>query len=325
MKFICIKDPHLSFGFQNKIRKNYSEQIEKKLDFISNHAVENNIKNIIFTGDVFDQSQERQWTFRQFLQNKKMLEKYFIEKGLILYSPAGNHDYFNGKETIDNTVFGEMVADNIINYIGDKYVEFSDLGIQRPVRLWGIDHSNDKNKVMQRIYEINESKTTLNIVVIHMNVTKEAGLFTDFTKEFLANTFENIHIWILGHYHIGSKPDVINKKIFIDPWNLVRVARDYPTKMNKFDVNMNVLTISTETGITVDEVQIPHLEFKEAFVDEYVNLLLYDKKSQFEFFNNLDLDEVINDSDSNDNILEMIAQKNNFSSESVKIAQSYLN
>ena len=76
-QIIFIKDPHLAFGFQNRIRKNYEQDIRAKLEFISNYAQQYGIKNIVFTGDVFDHQQERGWSFRQFLANKNILEKYF--------------------------------------------------------------------------------------------------------------------------------------------------------------------------------------------------------------------------------------------------------
>ena len=162
-KLIVIKDPHFSFGFQNRIRKNYEHDITEKLEFISQYATENGIQKIIFTGDVFDNHYECKWSFRQFKKNKNMLEKYFINRGLELWSIAGNHDFFHGQEIIENTVFGEMVEDGIINYLTEKPLEFY------PMTVYGVDWSADKNRVIKKplIYIL----TTLSIWFLLLSFT----------------------------------------------------------------------------------------------------------------------------------------------------------
>jgi len=315
-KIIFIKDPHLAFGFQNRIRKNYDEDVAAKLDFVSNYAVQNDIENIVFTGDVFDHQHERGWSFKQFKKNKESLEKYFIDRGLKLWSIAGNHDFFHGKEDIAGTVFGEMVEDGIINYLTREPLTVDKLTI------YGVDWSANKEKVITQLEAINK-KEGLKAVVIHMNVTEKETLFTDFTHEFLATVFNNIHIWTLGHYHIGHAPRIVNGKLFIDPWNLVRVSRDYDVKMDRFDVNFTVLELGEK--LKAYDVGVPHKSFREAFIEDFVNMLQMKKKDVFSFFENIDIEKAIEKTESDEQLIDALVKDAGISEAGKQKAIKYLN
>ena len=315
-KIIFIKDPHLAFGFQNRIRKNYEADIRAKLDFVSSYALLNNVKNIIFTGDVFDHQQERGWSFKQFKKNKEVLEEFFISRGLQLWSVAGNHDFFHGQERIEGTVFGEMVQDEIIHYLPREPLAVGQLTV------YGVDWSSSRDKVIVRLEEINK-KEGVKACVIHMNVTEKQTPFTDFTYDFLTQVFPNIHVWVLGHYHIGHTPSVINGKLFIDPWNLVRVARDYDTKMDKFDVNMIELEVADKIKPAV--IGIPHKRFREAFIEDFVNMLQVGKKEVFNFFNEIDIEKIIVETDDDETLINKLVEEAGISSAGKQRAIEYLN
>lgn len=315
-RVIIIKDPHLACGFQNRIRKNYDEDVNNKLEFISNYALNNNINKIIFTGDVFDHQHERGWSFKQFTRNKNILEEYFISKGIKLYSIAGNHDFFHGQERIEGTVFGEMVDDNLINYLTRESLKVGQLTI------YGVDFSINKDKVIKQLEEINK-KEGPKACVIHMNVTESSTPFTDFTHEFLSEVFSNIHIWILGHYHVGHEPKMINNKLFIDPWNLIRVARDYDVKMDKFNVNFTVLEIGDK--LRAYDIDVPHKKFREAFIEDFVNMLQVGKKGVFSFFENIDIDKAIEETESDEDLLNSLVEEAGISEAGKQRAIEYLN
>ena len=315
-KIIFIKDPHLAFGFQNRIRKNYEQDVRAKLDFVSGYALSNNIKNIVFTGDVFDHQQERGWTFKQFKKNKEVLEEYFISRGLQLWSVVGNHDFFHGQERIEGTVFGEMVQDRIIHYLPREPLTVGQLTV------YGVDWSSSRDKVIARLEEINK-KEGVKACVIHMNVTEKQTPFTDFTHDFLTQVFPNIHVWVLGHYHIGHTPRVVNGKLFIDPWNLVRVARDYDTKIDKFDVNMVELEVADKIKPAV--IGIPHKKFREAFIEDFVNMLQVNKKEVFNFFNEIDIEKVIEETDDDETLINKLVEEAGISNAGKQRAIEYLN
>ena len=218
--------------------------------------------------------------------------------------------------SFEGTGVGELVQDGVIKYLTREPLTVG------PLTVYGVDWSTTRDKIIACIDEINK-KEGLKAVVLHMNVTDKQTPFTDFTKDFLAKTFNNIHVWILGHYHVGSDPVIIEKKLFIDPWNLVRVARDYDVKMDKFDVNMAVLTVGEK--LKVDMVSILHKPFREAFIEDYVNMLQVDSKDVFSFFKNINIEEALSETETDEQLLETLAQSANISAAGVQKAVEYLN
>jgi hypothetical protein len=117
----------------------------------------------------------------------------------------------------------------------------------------------------------------------------------------------------------------MNQKLFINPWNLTRVSRDYPVKMDQFDVEMIHLEVNLSQGINATRVPIPHKSFVETFIPEFINILDFKKKEQFEFFNNIKIDELIEETDISDSdLIAKIAKDNNISEEAINIAIDYL-
>ena len=94
---ISIKDPHLNFGFANRIRHDANSDLINKHQFVRDYCIKNNIDKLIMTGDVTDTNDEKKWSFRQYFLNKKKLTKY-RDPGIGLFSTAGNHDMFDGTE-----------------------------------------------------------------------------------------------------------------------------------------------------------------------------------------------------------------------------------
>jgi len=326
-QFLIVKDPHLAFGFQHKIRKNYEEDIRAKLAYISDYCLQHNVENIVFTGDVFDAQYEKKWYFRQYLKNKHVLEEYFINKNIQIWSVAGNHDFFHGKETIDDTVFGEMINHGIIKHLAQEPL-FLD-----SVEIFGIDYSNSLEKVTQQLMNIDNSPNPhkrLRLAVLHQNITKQSTPYTDYTYEFLANAFKNIHGYIIGHYHVAEFEDGYYRYekdgqivLFLSPWNLTRVVRDYHVKLDKFKVSALHFKIDLKTGIDIINVPVPYKKFEDAFIPEMINLLHVSKKEQFDFFENVNLEEITITDDDNQ-LLSEIAKKNNFDDEVINVALQYL-
>ena len=119
LKFATMKDPHLSMGFQNNVRTSYEKHLTAKFDFVKGYCHDNQIENMIFTGDVFDSSTEDKWSFKKYRKNKRFLEN-FKGQHISIFSNVGNHDMFHGYEDSEDTIFGEMVHDEIIANITAK-------------------------------------------------------------------------------------------------------------------------------------------------------------------------------------------------------------
>jgi len=281
-KILIIKDPHLKLGFRDNIRKSgWEKDMENKHDFIIEYALKNNIKNIIFTGDVFDK--QRQWSFKQFIKNKEIIKKY-KESNLELFSIAGNHDMLDGRESFKESPFDELVKENYINHFG--ILEFNN-SIFIGYDYYFIPDTNTKKEFLAKIKndlkKLNLSKKAF--LVLHQNITPNETQFTDFTYTELSEFCKqnNIIGVICGHYHKGYETQYFNDILFINPWNLWRVVRDYETEFDLHKPEMVELIINNKK-IQYNHIKIPYKKYNEAFDIKELEIQKELKKETFSFF-----------------------------------------
>jgi len=332
--FIVIKDPHFMFGFKNRIRKSKWEiDIDDKINQVINYCLTDNIKKIIFTGDVFEKSRKRDWSLNQGIQNKKRL-RMFKDAGIEIFSILGNHDYFDGHETIKETFFEDCVESGLITYIGAGNKKVFNTSDSTSIIFYGIDYSEDKSKIIEQLKSIEADfipgKEVYKIVTLHSNITSDIEKLTDFTYGELAQY--NIDLFNCGHYHIQSSLGSIFKTqdtIFCNPWNFTRVARDYDTKMDIHIPEFCVFKIQSPIRSSVDfitsyeTIQLNVKPFSEAFNIDVINLLQEIGKTEFKFFEEVTLDEDLVEID-DQSLLEKFMQDNSISIEALKIAKEYL-
>lgn len=328
--FILIKDPHFQFGFRNNIRKHgWENDIDKKIDQIIIYAKENNINHLFFTGDIFEKSHKKDWSLNQLQQNKKRLKR-FKTAGIEVYSNAGNHDYFDGREAIEGTVFGELVELGLINYIGTDTPAIDFRLQDKYISLYGIDYHQDINKVLDKFQWISAQPRTpgdTKIVLVHSNITDDQNRLTDFTYNQLAEF--DIDIIGCGHWHLAPKNGAIqniNQTWFLNPWNMTRVARDYHVKLDEHRpqfIHGSIVMVGDEPTYEFKENYFNVRPFSEAFNVEAINLLQELGKTGFEFFKEIELDK---DEDMNDDevLLNSIADSHSISKESIRIAKEIL-
>ena len=333
-RYVLIKDPHFMFGFKNRIRKSgWEKDIDNKLDQIIKYCVLNEIKYVLFTGDVSEKSRKRDWSLNQILQNKKRL-RLFKQAGLKIISNMGNHDYFDGHEAITDTAFGDYVESGLIEYVGSgthyKYIDLDD-GIQ--VQISGVDYHDDLDIVQSELTDISNSfkpgYSLIKICSIHSNITSDTERLTDFTYKQLSSL--NIEVLNCGHYHL--RPDIgsttqLNGTLFVNPWNLTRVSRDYHVKLDEHIpefVDVEVSWDYDNNSPKVSSIVVP-LEvkpFSEAFNMEAINLLQELGKTNFDFFKNIELQEDEGDAD-DDSLIELIAKDHKISKKAITIARGLL-
>lgn len=345
MDFISIKDPHMNFGFANRIRYNHNEDLALKHKFVREFCVENKISDIIITGDLTDTNDERKWTFKQYFLNKEELLKY-KNLNLNLYSIAGNHDMFNGMESTNETVFGELVREDVIKYlVKEPYIKVfrnPQENIDKNICVFGIDYSKHKELVEKELEKINDlNKIEIKIVVLHSHVTPAEIGCTDFTYEYLLKTYPNIDVFICGHYHGGFPTQAFYKKnpdgtddtskhvIFINNWSFQRVVRDYYNEMDAHTPEFSRVKIGWSVAYnsfvcSVEVIKIPCKTYLEAFKPKAVDLLKLTKKEQFEFFEKINFEDIPTGSD--DNVtLNNIGVKENIDTKVINLALKYLN
>ena len=344
LEFITLKDPHMNFGFANRIRFNHQADLLLKLDFVRDWCNNRNIKNIIVTGDLTDTNEEKKWSFNQYVLNKIELLK-FKEDGINIWSPAGNHDMFNGMAQTSNTVFGEFVREGVIKYITTNplYTNFivneNNQNSQKNIIIYGIDYNKHKEQVEASLKAINDFKidNCLKIVVFHAHVTPAEIAITEFTNENLIKIYPDIDIFICGHYH-GGFPTTIDFKdnglkkqysMVINNWSFQRVVRDYYNEMDihipEFEyVKIGWSVVSEDFIVGRETIKIPCKKYEETFKPKAVELLKLTKKEQFQFFEQINFDEIPTGNDDIETI-KNISIKNNFNEEVVARAINYLN
>ena len=347
LEFISLKDPHLNFGFANRIRYSHQSDLLSKLDFTRNWCKNRGIKNIIATGDVTDTNEEKKWSFNQYVMNKLELLK-FKEDGITVWSPAGNHDMFNGMAQTSNTVFGEFVREGALKYLTQTpiYQTFSavenGVNVVKGIAIFGIDYNKHKEIVEANLKTINDYKfpdniEVLKMVVFHSHVTPAEVAVTDFTDKNLVENYKDIDVFICGHYHGGFPTSVMTKNhlpkkkysMIVNNWSFQRVVRDYYNEMDvhtpEFEyIKFGWSIVSEDFLIARETIKIPCGSYGETFKPKAVELLKLTKKEQFEFFEKINFEDIPAGNDDIETI-KLLSIKGNFEPEVVAKAIDYLN
>jgi len=300
MKILITKDEHTRLGFRDKFRKpKWEEDMIHKHEFISQYMLDNGIHVKVTTGDIFDK--QKGWSFSQYKENKKIFSIY-KKNNQQVFTIAGNHDYLEGRTNISDSVFEEYMNLNLIQHIPSYGWGFGDTEIE--ANIYGIDYQEDKNSVVREINKIVSDKKFKEkpaVLVLHANVTPDPERVTEFTYEELSQYgFKAI---ICGHYHNGFETEEINGTIFINPWNLWRVVRDYSVQTGEHIPEFVVLDLQTWE---YEHVMIPHKPYQEVFDLKEIDFYKKIKKETFSFFKSggfSDLEDLKSDDD-----LESIAE-----------------
>lgn len=183
MRILHCADIHLGSQIKAKFPKEKSEERKKEIretfkDMVK-YAKNNDIKNILLAGDVFDKdkvSLKDEDFFYGVIKEFKDINFYYLK---------GNHD---SNQIRENLPFNLFLFDN-------KWKEY-DLG--ENIKLYGIE-INDENK--ESLYStLNTSKENINIVMLHGQIienSKPDGYLINLKN--LKN--KNIDYLALGHIH----------------------------------------------------------------------------------------------------------------------------
>jgi len=331
-EYLLVKDPHFMFGFRNNIRKHgWERDIDYKIDQIINYAHDNSIEYLFFTGDIFEKNHKKDWSLKQFQENKKRLQRFY-DAEIKIFSNAGNHDYFNGHEDITDTVFGEMVELNLITYVGkDPVPHRFTTPNGHEILLFGIDYHQSLTQVLDELdvvsnYKRQDPSASIKLLLIHSNITDKNIQLTDFTYDQLSQF--DIDVINCGHYHLvpeGGAIQEVNGTHFLNPWNLTRVSRDYAVKLDEHRPEFIHARINFVPDPIFDfqEIFLETKKFSEAFNVDLINLLQELGKSEFNFFKDIELEQ---EEDANDDnkLLETIAKQHNIEGEAIQIAKELL-
>ena len=336
---IIIKDPHCNWGFANRIRHNHEDDLDFKWGFLQDYMNQNNIQDLIITGDLVDSNDEKKWSFKQYYKNKEKLLKFKQSKSF--WSIAGNHDMLNGFEGVNETPFGEFVRENVIEHLTNKPICLGENSW-----IYGIDYSKHKEVTKNKLNGISLNHSNINgliVAVIHAHVTPNEVGCTEWTYNELLENFPGIDVFVCGHYHGGFPVQIFLKKIkqpdgtFIDdpnnhvvminPWSFQRVVRDYYNEMDihipEF-VEIKTENINDEWYLEFKNIQVPVKSYEETFKPKVVELLKVTRKEHFKFFETVNFDDIkvgANDEE----ILVQFAEADNLDKSVIIKALEYLN
>jgi len=327
-EYLLIKDPHFMFGFRNNIRRSgWEKAIHDKITQIITYALEHNIKNIVFTGDVFEKSYKKDWSFSQLQQNRTALER-FKKSDLTVYSNMGNHDYFSGHESIEGTAFGEMRDLGLINYIGSGMPPVIFDIHDKKIGLFGIDYHQNKDIIFDELTRVSQyPNVDYKICTTHSNITDKNVMLTDFTYEQLS--VFNIDIINCGHWHLaptGGSVQCLNNTHFLNPWNLTRVMREYHVKLDEHKpafIHTTITLNNNQFETSCNEIELKVLPFSEAFNSDVIDLLQELGKDGFKFFEEVTLDQD-EDLNKDESLLISLAKSYDISERSIKLAKELL-
>ena len=321
------------FGFSNNIRKSrpgssWEKNIIDKLKFIAQQMNSKGIRILIISGDVFDKSKRSEWSFNKWLLQKKIIQDIFLDNGIEIYSVQGNHDMFDGKDSTDDTIFGEMVDNGIINHLTISPLEFhTPNGI---IQIHGMDYSFTKEIQRRKFEELNSiSENIITMCVSHTNISPNEEQLTDFTYKELSELYPNINVHLCGHYHLGFDDKIVNGITFVNPWNLTRVVREYQVRMDNHIPEMVIIDLDRYTPDNTDYIEhlpLPCTPFHETFNEEVISVLKENQKFKFfeETSSDINLENLAKD-DLDDNQLLSVIINSVLSEKSVQEKQQLLN
>ena len=339
----------MNFGFANRIRYNHQADLLSKLQYTINWCNSNNVKNVIMTGDITDTNEEKKWSFNQYVLNKNELLK-FKESGITIWSPAGNHDMFNGMVQTNDTVFGELAKENVLKHITKEPFYLPMGGVNSTggtdgIVIFGIDYSKHSEQIQASLKGINDYNLpgqTLKMVVFHSHCTPAEVAVTEFTYDRLVKDYPDIDIFICGHYHGGFPTTAIPKaniplnnganktnSLIINNWSFQRVVRDYYNELDVHTPEFEYVKIGwsvTLKDFIVERqtIKVPCKSYEETFKPKAVELLKLTKKEQFEFFEKINFEDIPTGSDDVET-LRNISLKDNIDQAVVSLALQYLN
>jgi calcineurin-like phosphoesterase len=329
-RFITIKDPHLLYGFDKpSVRKgtndDFISNLDAKWDFVRKYCRENKIKDIYFTGDLFEEQKGEKWKLPTL---NEMEKKFFIpmrDAKLNLYTIYGNHDYFNGNyQDKNSTALGYFER---LGYI--KTFDKDEVIEKENVRIYGIGYLRDNNELINQLTILNDSLDTqkINVCFLHENFAPNEDKIKGVYGYSALVPFTNVDIFVLGHYHNGFAPTLQGKTHIINDWNYFRMSREYSVRNDEHIPSFSDINVDAQGNIEIKTVIYKDfIPYEEAFNAVEINSkkLTSNSYSSIEAFNELgeasENKEKLNELD----VLEIVAKDRGYNERIVTLAKTYL-
>jgi DNA repair exonuclease SbcCD nuclease subunit len=284
MKIAIISDTHFGVRNDSPVFLNYILDYFEKIFFP--YLVENNIKNVIHMGDVFDR--RKYINFNTLAQVKKRFISKFKEHDITMHVTLGNHDVFFRNSNEINSV-KELFSDgydNIKIYENPSEIVFDGMciGIVPWITTDNFDEcinfiNNNTCSILCGHFEINGFEV---ISGIRHEGGVESFLFNNYEKVFsghfhLRQTHKNIHY--LGTQYQMSFGDVGSKKGFS--------VFDTNTREIEFIENKNNLFYTLRYDDSSEDYLKALKKVKyEKYINSFIKIIVINKKNP-KLFDNL--------------------------------------
>jgi DNA repair exonuclease SbcCD nuclease subunit len=270
MKLMIIKDPHFRFGFPGPTgrKDDYDVTMKHKLNQINKIIEKKGVEHLIFTGDVLDKKYPSYYDIDKISKNIIALKSINAD----IISVAGNHDLpFSRYSNYQKSIYKLLVDANLI-----RDVSFGKISLDNHIELYGLPYLKDNlfeeiNKIHQ---QMDEKK--LNMMILHEHFIPRDYTRMDTSENFVdliaydeLTKFNKIKVFILGHLHRGFPTKRIGDQLFINPWSLFRLARNYYT-LNE-EHKPEVVILDTDNLDRVEHIKLNITPLDDAFITVEAN------------------------------------------------------
>lgn len=266
VKLLFIKDPHFRKGFQKPLGRqdSFEFEIENKVDFIAQYALENKIDAVCYTGDLTDKKNPSDYLASQLIVNERLMAKI----GIPQFTIFGNHDLpASSIQLKDRSILNYFMSHKVINALPVTIENVVIHGIDF------IENIDEHHEALKKLHDT-MNPNDINIVVMHQHYvppfSKNAELkFIHFNTYQDLYEYEKVNVFVMGHLHMGfdtTYRELPNgkKQVFINPWNMTRLARNYYSVNELHKPEMVELT-ADHGELTWKHIPLPHLPYAEAF------------------------------------------------------------
>ena len=245
---------------------------------------------------------------------------------------------FNGSVDLEETVYNELVKENIIHNVTMEPIIHEKNGKTAIVK--GVNYNKNLDVVRKDIREFADEPHDFKILIFHSHVTPEEEGVTDFTYGNLIEEFPEIDVFICGHWHKGFPTEIRvsnkgleteKKHLIINNWSLQRMIRNYYNELDIHKPQLEYFALgwcNTRNNFvcTSQTVDIPHAPYLDAFKPKAVDIIKTTLDDKFEFFTKINLEDIPVGDNDEENIKKLSLTKGNKVDSKIVIrAIEYLN
>ncbi len=174
------------------------------------HAVTNNIRHILFGGDLCHTKKN---VTKETVNLLHQLFNNFTEYDVTFHMIPGNHDYTD-KKGMHHSLESLSNFDNVIVYDNPEHFDNNHLMIDSPigpvVRIAGVPYTEDKAKFIASVNEIMPEPSDYKILLAHTGIQgarvgSDYVLVRDHDLDISEINYNQYDICLFGHYHEHQK------------------------------------------------------------------------------------------------------------------------